>query len=167
MDFSGSTIWSMRSEYHNTATFCGVGQQARRQCEAKDVVYDEATGGLSMDLSAAYPEEAGLAAYRRHAVLADGAVTITDTFTLNRDGDVMFSLICDALPEQAEGNTFVLHGRAVTFDPTLTLAVEPIPCDIPETRGLPASWNVDTLYRITLRAPVASQEERTFVLTVR
>ena len=167
--FSGDrySIWSMRSEYHNTATFCGVGQVATRASEARDAIYDEATGGLSMDLTAAYPTAAGLIAYRREAVLANGVIKITDKFTLNRDGDVMFSLICDAVPEEVNGNSFTLHGRTVTFDDALSYAIAPIECNDLETRGLPAAWDTDTLYRITLTAPIAADREMTFGLVVR
>ena len=167
--FSGArySIWSMRSEYHNTATFCGVGQVAARASEARDAIYDETTGGLSMDLTAAYPTTSGLTAYRREAVLANGVIKITDKFTLNRDGDVMFSLICDAVPEDVKGNTFTLHGRTVTFDEALSYAIAPIECNDLETRGLPAAWDVDTLYRITLTAPVPAEREKNFELIVR
>ena len=161
------TIWSMCSEYHNTATFCGVGQRPGRKYEARDVIYDQATGGLSMDLTAAYPTESELAAYRREAVLANGVIKITDKFTLNRDGDVMFSLICDAVPAEVTGNSFTLHGRTVTFDDALSYAIAPIECNDLETCELPAAWDVDTLYRITLTAPIPANREMTFGLVVR
>lgn len=161
------SIWSMRSDYHNLPTFCGVTQMSGRDFCAADAVYDEITGSLSLELASAYPPEAGLAGYRREAKLVSGAVTVTDTFTLGKDGDVAFSLICDAEPMLAEEGRFTLHGRTVSFDPSLRLSYEAIDCSEVETKKLPDEWGVPTLYRILLTASVRSGEKKQYQLMVR
>ncbi len=144
------SIWSMCSDYHNTATFCGVTQKSGKQFCATDAMYDEKTGALSLELSTAYPPEAGLNSYRRTAVLENGVVTVTDRFTLARDGDVTFSLICDCVPECVGEGCFTVHGRTVHFDPSLGFSVASIDCSAPETRKIPEEWGVSTLYRVML-----------------
>lgn len=161
------SIWSMCSDYHNLPTFCGVTQKDGKDFCATDVEYDAETGGLSMELSAAYPPEAALAGYRREAKLVGGVVTVTDTFTLGKDGDVTFSLICDAEPTSTEKGRFTLHGRTICFDASLQLSCEAIDCSEVETKKLPDEWGVPALYRILLTASVRSGEKKQYQLIVR
>lgn len=161
------SIWSMRSDHHNLATFCGVTQMNGRDFCATDVAYDEKTGGLSMELSHAYPSEACLAGYRREAKLVGGVVSISDIFELKQEGDVTFSLICRQSPEKVEKGRFVLGGRKVDFDPSLTFAYEAIDCSDVETRNLPREWNTPALYRITLSANgLAGNKEHRYELKI-
>lgn len=166
--FSGEryTIWAMRSDYHNVATINGVVQKGGRQEYSCDHVYDETTGKLTMNLKNAYPKEAGIEAYSRSAVLENSVITITDNITLEKDGDIMFSYICDEKPTEVNNDSFVLHGRTVTFDPELEYAVEELDKTWPEVAGIPGNWDVDVLYRVTLKnkSPIKS---KTYVMTVR
>jgi len=145
------TIWSMCSDYHNVATINHVTQVNGPQAYSCDHVYEEATGKLTMNLKHAYPEEAGIEAYTRSAVLENGAVIITDLITLKEPGDVMFSLICTAKPEQVTADSFILQGRTVTFDESLELACEALDSSWPETELIPGRWDVGVLYRIILQ----------------
>ncbi len=153
------SIWSMRSDYHNLPTFCGVTQKEGREFSATDAAYDEKTGGLSLELSGAYPPEAGLCEYCREAKLVDGVVSVCDTFTLRQAGNVTFSLICRELPEAAADGRFVLGGRKVCFDPSLAFACETIDCSEVETRNLPKEWETAALYRITLSSGLLDGEK--------
>ena len=161
------TIWSMCSEYHNTASFSGVGQLASRSYEARDPIYDEKTGALSLDLTAAYPTVASLISYRREAVLSGGQILITDRFTLSRDGDVAFNLMTNKAPEDISDNGFVINGRKISFDSRLRLEVEEVKCDTTETRDIPKAWGTDAIYRIRLLADVLADRENCFVISIK
>ncbi len=158
-------IWSMCSEYHNCATFTGVGQRAGGQFASTTREYDPATGKLTLDLTAAYPPEAEVAHYTRSAVLADGVVTVTDEVKLTEPGQVMFSYMTIERPAWTGKNCFMLDGRVVSYDPSLTYAIEACDKSEPETETIPAGWDTDTLWRITLTSREAVSEH-TYVLTV-
>jgi hypothetical protein len=69
-------------------------------------------------------------------------------------------------PEILSQNSFAIDGRTVTYDPDLDYAVEPVDCTWPEVETIPAGWDTDTLYRITLtsRSPIKAKH---YTLTVR
>ncbi len=160
------TIWAMRSSYHNCATINGVEQAAGGRWRSSDHVYDEATGCLTMNLKTAYPESAGIVAYSRSAVLMDSVITLTDHITLENDGNVTFNFLVNVLPENVTDTTFDIHGKTITFDPSLTYAVEELDKTWPEVAGIPAGWDAEVLYRVTLtnKAPI---KEMTYFLTVK
>ena len=166
--FSGErySIWSMRSDYHNLPTFCGETQKSGRAFCATDVVYDEITGGLSFNLASAYPTEARLSAYRRGARLLDGEILVADTFTLCEAGDVSFSLICREKPSAVTADSFLLDGRRVRFDASLTFVCEVIDCSDVETRKIPAEWGVSELYRVTLSSKLEGGREYRYELKI-
>lgn len=145
------TIWSMCSDYHNVATINGITQEKGAKAHSCDHVYEEKSGKLTMNLKYAYPETADIASYTRSAVLKDSRITITDDIALNHAGDIMFSFICESLPELKTQNCFTLHGFQVSFDDSLEFACEALDKTWPETETIPTKWGVDVLYRITLR----------------
>ncbi len=160
------TIWSMRSSYHNCATINGFEQVSGINYRSKAHVYDEATGGLTMNLTTAYPAAAGIASYTRSAVLDKSVVTVTDTIALEADGNVTFNFLVNVVPENVTDSTFEINGKTVTFDPSLEYALEAIDCSWPEVSGIPAGWDAEVLYRVMLtnKAPV---KEKTYTLTVK
>lgn len=159
------TIWAMCSDYHNCATVNGVTQKAGGQYVSCDHIYDESNGGLSMQLKNAYPLEADIASYIRKAVLENGKITITDELSLNGDGSVMFSYICNAMPENVTSDSFVLHGRTVSYSDKLAYNVEALDKTWPEVAGIPRGWDCEVLYRVTLSSK-ENFKNGTFVLTV-
>ena len=169
-------IWAMCSDWHNTATFNGSTQPDGGRTRSQDHEYDPETGALSMELSAAYRPAAGLASWNRRAELVGHTVTLTDSVLLKdtdengqavSSGTVMFSFMADKAPEKTHDGYFFLHDCLVKYDPALTLRVEAAPVDAPEVANIPARWNVDTLWRITLTDPACpAGQTRTYVLTV-
>ncbi len=80
-------IWTMQSAFHNLPTFGGVMQSDGAGFAARDVRADFSpeAAQISLDIAAAYPEEARLRAYRRRVSLRRGhGVEITD----DHDGDL-------------------------------------------------------------------------------
>ena len=160
------TIWAMRSDYHNVATINGVVQVPGGQARATDPVYDENTGRLTLNLKHAYSEASGIENYVRSAVLENSVVTVTDDISLKEDGDIYFSYICDSAPTDVTESTFVLHGRTITFDPSLEYKCEELDKTWPEVTDIPARWGVDVLYRVTLTNKEKIKDKK-YVLTVK
>lgn len=157
-------VWQTCSDYHNCATFNGITQKAGKEYCTEDVAYDPESGKLSMSLLNAYPEEAGLAAYRRSAVLTDH-ITITDEVEFNAPGTVMFSFITIQKPEKVTADSFTICGRTLWFDPCLEYKLEQLDCTIPEAEPLPGYWGTDALYRITLTTK-EKVTKKNFVTTI-
>lgn len=157
-------VWHTRSDYHNCATFNGVTQKNGKEYCAENVVYDNDSGKLSMSLQKAYPEESGLAAYRRSAVLTN-RITITDEVEFKEPGSVMFSFITVQKPECVMTDSFTIGGRTLRFDPSLEYKLEQLDCTIEEAAPIPTYWGVDALYRITLTTK-EKVTKKTFVTTI-
>ena len=160
------TIWSMRSEYHNLPTINGVDQRPGKVYAAKDARFDEESGKLTLDLTGAYPQEAGIVSFIRSAVIEDGKAIVCDKLVSDRDGNVTFNLLCNTKPENIEKGSFTVHGKTVNFDERLDMTVDSPDCTWAETRIIPASWDCERLYRIKLSAPLKANEESIFTLTV-
>jgi len=156
------TIWAMCSDYHNCLTFNGVTQRAGADFRSTDTVYDELSGKMTLDLTHAYPAEAGLSSYKRSAELTDGKVIITDEVLFEEEGTVMCSLIVREDPSEVGEGFFVLAGRRVEFDSSLTYSIELLDSSEPEVAAIPGGWRTDALRRITLteKAPVRGKVYR-------
>lgn len=75
-------IWTMQSAYHNLPTFAGITQKNGPEYKADDVVWEltDTYGEISMDIAAAYPDDA-IQSYHRQARLDKGSkITICDTY---------------------------------------------------------------------------------------
>ena len=155
------TIWTMRSSYHNLPTFGGVEQKDGFQYHAENLVYEEETGKLTLNLEKAYPEESDLISYRRSCVLKDGKITVSDEFALNHPTDVEFHVLLMDKPE-IKGNTVLLAGgRTLTFDARLTAVLDPIE---QTDNQLKNAWQRDVLYRVCFS--VAKVSEGTFDMVI-
>lgn len=90
-------IWTMQSAFHNLPTFGGVMQSDGAAFAARDMQaeFSAEVAEISLDIAPAYPQEAGLRAYRRKVSLRRGhGVEVTDV----HDGDlpaVLSLMTCD------------------------------------------------------------------------
>lgn len=159
------TIWTVNSDYHNTLNFGDTVQMVGREYRAKTVSYDENTGKYTLDLTEAYPAEAGVVSYERSSLLENGVITITDSYKLNEAKRSTFTLMTLGEPESVGVGEFVYMGRTVKYDPSLEYSIEVVPCDTTETANVPAKWQVEKIYRIKLTTPVSDHGE--YVLTIR
>ena len=160
-------ILSMRSEYHNLPTFNGVFQKNGRAYEAKDYKYDEKSGALKMELSAAYPQDAKLASYTRRAALEDGKISVRDSFTLKENGNAVFNLICRVKPVENGTQSLIIDGKTLSFAPALSYTLEEIDCSEVETANILTAWHTDKLWRIKLIADaLEADKEYSFEITL-
>lgn len=160
------TIWSTASDYHNCAIFNGIPQREGRNYRSSTEKYDETTGKLTLDLTAAYPVESDIERYTRSAVLENGVVTIEDDVTLKNAGTVAFTFLVTQAPESVTENGFTLSGRTVSFDPSLEYRLEELTCDWQEVSNIPSNWDTDVMRRIVLSSKEKTKSKK-YIITVR
>lgn len=152
------SIWTMQSQYHNLPTVNGSQQMNGPQYRAKDVHYScsdvEAT--LEMDISAAYPAEAGIEIWKRSFHFKrDGkaSIQIADEYGLRHTSDITFNLMtCREHALDSGSIRFTVPGGKdvlLRFDGTEYEATSER-VDIFDERLAPV-WG-DHIYRIMLRA---------------
>lgn len=95
-------IWAMCSDYHNLPTINGKTQLPGRQYKAEDVKFSPENHSLSLDISKAYPESAGIESLGRKASLRDGVIEISDEIALKAPGKAVFTLICGKAADFSE-----------------------------------------------------------------
>ena len=111
-------LWSMQCDWHNLPMINGVAQPFGEQWRAGDTDCNLKKGIFSLDISGAYPEDAGCTAWNRKYTLNQAgtpSLRITDSFSLTErtapdtehflvKGDVI-------LPGQEYGNVTVKEGE--------------------------------------------------------
>ncbi|MVA26702.1 heparinase II/III family protein (plasmid) [Agrobacterium vitis] len=140
-------IWTMQSAYHNLPAFAGVMQQDGPECAARDVktAFEVEEARISLEIAAAYPQEAALRSYRRSVRLIRGShIEVVD----EHDGDkpAVLSLITCVAP-RAQAGRLILDGLG---EISVSGAAEPIieVIDIGDPR-LRQAWP-DRIFRILL-----------------
>ena len=144
-------LWYMQSGYHNVADIGGYEQRPGVRFRSSDEKYDEATGGATMQLREAYPEQAGVVSYVRKTVLDGGEVRITDSFELDTEKEIDIHFITCEKPLAVPDGISLPHGRIMSFDKGLQAEIEEF-----EVRddGIERNWHSPVLWRIHLRAVV-------------
>ena len=147
------TIWCMQSGFHNLPVIDGFEQKAGLEYRSTDEIYDESTGGASMEIGTAYPKEAGIISYRRSAVLEGGTVTVCDSFTLEREASVDIRFMTHREPKLLEnGKILLAEGRVLSYDKELEAEIEKF---LPE-RMSPTVWDSEYLWKIRLKTTAKS-----------
>ncbi|MBR2460803.1 MAG: hypothetical protein IKB34_06210, partial [Clostridia bacterium] len=155
--------WFMQSGYHNLPSFGGIDEMQGGRYSSSDEVYDDATGGVKMQLKVAYPEKAGIVSYTRETVLDESAtVHITDTVKLAEEKEVDFHFMTCGRPEMiGEGKLALIEGRTMTYDTALKCEIEEFAVN---DGGIQKNWKSDVLWRIHFRGVMTEGE---FEFTVR
>lgn len=158
------SLWYLQSAYHNLPTIGGQMQRDGRDYAARDASYqmDDGSALLALDISQAYPAEAGIRYWRRAAQLdrtGEGSVTITDDFELERSVDSIYWSMMSVSDIKPANNCWLLEyapGKHVclAFDPD-QLAIRSERIAISDRR-LGRYWGSE-LYRLvlTLKQPLA------------
>jgi len=155
-------IWTMQSAWHNCPTINGVMQAAGRQYEARN--FRAEPGRVSMEIHAAYPQEAGCPRWLRELALdrRSNRVVLRDAFELARRESVEWNLITPRKVGLASPGRAVLDGRIVIeYEPGLEAAVDEHPVE--DARLRPVWGGAMRRLRLRLPAPPA-QGAYTFVI---
>jgi len=141
------TLWAMRGNYHNIANINDVEQQPGKQYHAEVLSYEENSGAMTLDLTHAYPAEAGIVRYTRDAVLNGSTVTVHDALTLSAPGHADFRYLTPDEPVICGNEIRFASGHVAVFDPALTASVDSV--DLGGGK-IAREWSRETLWRITL-----------------
>ena len=170
-------IWTMQSGYHNLPTINGATQENGASFAAKSLSHraDDERAEFSLDVSDAYPKEAGVGSWVRTVTLErKHAVVISDHFTLDTESnDLLLSFVTPCRVETGEDGrldlgewTFVQDrpsGSAILeYDPVrLSAALDPIALD---DENLVKVWGTQ-LTRILL-SPLQPVTEDTWTIRI-
>jgi hypothetical protein len=163
-------IWSNTSAYHNLPTVNGADQPAGPAFKAGQPVYrkDKRSAELSLDITKAYPENAGIQSWRRSVRLNRGKnVELQDIYSFTSAGKITEhfmtcypaelvkpgELVIHSRPKNETAKDFVISYPADQMQPV----VEKVPLTAMEDKGIKEKWG-DSIYRINfeLNSPGAS-----------
>ncbi|AQG79942.1 heparinase II/III domain-containing protein [Spirosoma montaniterrae] len=157
-------LWWTQSQYHNLPIINGVGQPVGRACEARNVRYaaDARKATLSMDLTRAYPAEAGIQSWNRTIALNRVAesLTLTDAYVLKTGPSSLqqaFLTTCTTDTNTPGQLLLTTPDRSTTvrlqYDPKRwSVAVAPVTLTMPDDEGFINKWPNQTIQRVLLTA---------------
>jgi len=154
------SIWYNRSDYHNLPSINGQAQREGREFNASEVNYSakDNTSSVSLDISGAYPEDAGVNAWKRSVTLTRGKrVVISDAYDLSKAESITQHVMTIYPPELTRPGSLSIpfrdkNGATRTFvlsyeADAMEVQIEKIPLVAPEDKGIMTKWG-DTIYRI-------------------
>ncbi len=156
-------LWNCRSIYHNVPIIGEWEQLPGIEYAARDVA--SLPDGMTLDMAAAYPREAGIQQCRRTFRLTDVRLSVRDEITLDAPRPVTWVLMLRDEPV-IDAERCCCHGRESGFfvawqeNGALCAAVERI--DVTDARM--ARSYPGTLWRLTLTAAPAQRCEAEFIL---
>jgi hypothetical protein len=152
-------IWTMQSAYHNLPTIGGVMQSAGRAFAASEVEYRSTADAaeFSLNIAKAYPEQAGVASWRRTLRLERAAnrIVVEERYALRKSvPQIVLTLMTPYRAVVAPGEVALGAVRVLFERAALTAAVEEIA--ISDAR-LREAWG-DRLFRVQLTAAAPALE---------
>lgn len=157
-------LFTMRSNHHNVPTINGVEQREGEQyCAARtECSHSDRVSSLTLDISGAYPEEAGVLAWNRTVRLErPDIILVNDQYRLTEVKDRVYQhLMTPCTVEDGEKGTLTLATRALPNDlesasgkvlydaDRFRVQVDTVEIEDARLAGI---WG-DALYRINLRA---------------
>lgn len=165
-------IWYNCSDYHNVPTVNGKTQPPGGQYKAAAVTYKQGKkfAEFSLDISKAYPEEAGVISLQRTVRLnRTKNVKVDDLINLKQANEFTEHLMTCYPSEVIKPGELVVHYKSVGENPRdfsirynedqLEASVEKVVLDDPEDEGIITKWG-DTIYRINFKSiqPKASSK---------
>lgn len=149
------TLWNTRSMDHNVPLIADFEQQPGKSYAARNVNMEES--GITLDMAAAYPKEAGVISLIRSAGFRGEAFVLTDTVKLQKAAPVTWVFMLRCRPEIAQG-MLQTEKMVMRFDESLNASCEEIPVtDKRMERSFPGS-----LWRVALSSPDLAEQCRTF-----
>lgn len=155
------TLTTHSSGYHNTVNIAGQLQCVGSRHRTCNESYDEATGFVTMEVTRAFPEEAGINSYVRSAGLEGSVAKIIDTFDLKCESEIDIHFVTHRKPEiLPDGSIALTEGRIMTYDASLTPEIEAYP---PHDDRVRDNWGTDELYNIHLKGKITKGSLVTYI----
>ncbi|HMH23928.1 MAG TPA: heparinase II/III family protein [Puia sp.] len=162
-------LWFNTSAYHNLPVINGFQQPEGRQYAASDVRYgsDGKSASLTMDLTAAYPKEAGIGDWQRTVRIDKkegikgkrAGITVTDKFTMKtplKSLTQTFMTVCKPALTNPGTISFVTeNNRQVSLDydaQAWSVTTETMELTSPEDQNVKLHWDGRTIYRVLMTA---------------
>lgn len=148
------SIWTMQSNYHNVPLINGKAQPFGAQYKAQQATFDLKKSTFSLDLTQAYPKDAGIKKWDRRFTLQANGLTIRDDAELTQaDSVTAFHFMSWPKPVIGNNGNIVLEKEnetvTIQYDPKLLSATyETMPVTDPR---LSKVWGKE-VYRIVLTA---------------
>jgi hypothetical protein len=115
--------WYKDSDFHSLPTFDGVIQKNGIDFKSKNEVFSADEKSYTLDITEAYPTEAGLKSYIRRGEIKDGVI-ITDDIALDTEREIDFVFTSPTEPK-IEGGAFIMNGGVkLSADFAAELSVE-------------------------------------------
>ena len=153
-------IWYNCSDHHNVPTINGVTQSPGAKFKANNVEYKKGNGftELSLDISKAYPESAGVNSLKRTIHFKKGKnVEVTDVISLAKAEKITEHLMTCYPSEVIKPGELIIHYTPKDAPPKdfvikynakqMVAVVEKIPLTAMEDKGILTKWG-DNIYRI-------------------
>lgn len=173
-------IWYNCSDFHNLPTVNGKTQPPGSQFKAAGVLYDKgkAYAQLTLDISGAYPAEAGINSWKRSIRLNRGKnVRILDAIDLKRSEAVTQHLMTSHPAEVIKpGEVLIRYKTAngigkdfiVKYDAgKMQASVEKVSLEAMEDKGILTKWG-DNIYRLNFKVTdLKKTDQYTFEVSAR
>ncbi|HTK37181.1 MAG TPA: heparinase II/III family protein, partial [Pyrinomonadaceae bacterium] len=154
-------LWFTQSQYHNLPIINGIGQFAGGNYAAGNVKHStsDTSVSLAMDISKAYPKEAGIDYWNRTVKLdrTNNKVEVVDDYSLTNTPASLqqaFMTVCDVdLSKPGRIKLITPEGRMVllTYDQNAwTVAIDKPSSEGPEYSSFTQKWNGRPIQRILL-----------------
>ena len=162
-------LWFTQSQNHNLPIINGIGQKAGREFEAKNVKSNitDKQASLFMDISAAYPKEAGITTWNRLVKLdkIKNQVELSDDFVLSQKPNSLQQIFMTiAEVDFSEQGKIKLKGEKnanliLNYDKKLwTVSSEKPSTEGMEYKSFKTKWNNHPVTRIILTSKVLEQK---------
>jgi hypothetical protein len=152
-------LWFNTSPYHNLPTINGKEQGSTGEFKATNVLYSQTktASTLSMDLTKAYPADAGIKNWTRLVSMDKSkGVKIEDHYSLGQFTGLTqsFMTVCDVDVASPGKITFTLPDQSKVYldydASTFTATKEKMELTTPEDQGLKHSWDGKAIWRVLL-----------------
>jgi hypothetical protein len=165
-------IWYNCSDFHNIPTINGATQPPGAGFKASNVSYkqDKTFAALSLDISKAYPEIAGVNSWNRTVRLNRGKnVEVNDVISLQKADKITQHLVTCYAAEVIKPGELTIHYTTINKEPKdfvikynskqMLATVEKVPLVAMEDKGILEKWG-DNIYRInfTILTPKAKDK---------
>ena len=152
------TLWNVRADWHNLPVIGGYIQQPGAEQAARDVKCTP--DGMSLDMAAAYEDEAGILRLKRTFALAEDGLALTDEGELRRAQTAAWIFLLREKPVWKNG-TVIAGNLRIRCPEGLAFAAE----EKPVTDGRMARSWPGSLWRVTLQCAETRDFRMTFIFS--
>ena len=159
--------WFTNSNAHSCPEINGYQQIHGSGSTSENEICDVPLRKVSMQISSAYPSDAGLESLVRTCQLDDGRITVTDDVKLNAPGEYIFHLNLVNEPKLLDGGIVEIgEGRVLKYDSerfAVTYDKVENKCLPYDDLNIQSCWGVECLWDLKLTAKI-SECQASFVI---